>query len=456
MTPTTHSRDPAVRPRIGSHHPRGGPLGLLTELRRDPFGLLMRCTRDYGDFVRIRLGLMPAVLVGHPSLIEEVLVNRGRDFRRNLGARHVRAVLGDGLLVSEGNAWQRQRHLMLPAFHQPQLDRLAATMVSILSTALDRWQAGEQRDLYADMSDITLHIVARSLFGIDIAPDVARIQQATRVLTAHLRSRLFTLMTLVPDRAPTPGNLRHAAAIRELDTLVYRRIAERRAAGPSDVADLLDVLLAASDGAGYRLTDRQVRDEVLTVISAGYDTTALALTWAFVLLARNPTARARLQAEVDGVLDGRAPTAADVKQLQYVQHVVHETLRLYPSVWLIGREASRDSEIGGQPVRQGTTVLLSPWVLHRDPRFFEDPNGFRPERWADATKPVPRFAYVPFGAGPRTCIGSAFARLELSLALATIAQRYRIDLAEPARPIEVLPVLTLQPRGQVWVRLAAR
>jgi cytochrome P450 len=202
--PARPTRGPAAEPRIGSRHPQGGPLGLLSELRRDPLGRLVRCTRDYGDFVRIRLGLMRTVLVGHPSLVEAVLVTRSHDFRRNLGARHLRAVLGDGLLVREGDLWRRQRQLMLPIFHQPQLDRVAATMVSTISTALDRWHAGEQRDLYADMSEITLQIVARSLFGIDVAPDVARIRQATQVLIAHLRSRLFSVMMLVPDRAPTP------------------------------------------------------------------------------------------------------------------------------------------------------------------------------------------------------------------------------------------------------------
>ncbi|MBV9354121.1 MAG: cytochrome P450 [Chloroflexi bacterium] len=454
--PATATPDPAARPRIRSQHAPGGLLGLQAELRRDPLGLLVHCTRDYGDFVRMRLGLTRTVLVGHPSMLEEVLVTRSGDFRKNVGTRRLRAVLGNGLLVSEGDVWQRQRQLMLPAFHQPQLDRLAATVVSTVSRALDQWHRNKQRDLYAEMSEITLHVVARSLFGIDIAPDVARIRESSQVLTAHLRSRLFSLMTLVPDRLPTPGNVRYSAAVRGLDALVYRHIAARRAAGRPDTADLLDVLLTASDEAGRGLSERQVRDEVLTVISAGYDTTALALTWAFILLARHPIAEACLQAEVDTVLDGRAPTAADVSQLRYVQCVVDETLRLYPSAWVIGREAIRDTEIGGQRVRRGTSVLLSPWVLHRDARFFDEPTLFRPERWADAMKRVPRFAYIPFGAGPRTCIGRGFARLELSLALATITQRYRVELAEPARPIDVVPVLTLQPRGHVWARLAAR
>jgi cytochrome P450 len=192
------------------------------------------------------------------------------------------------------------------------------------------------------------------------------------------------------------------------------------------------------------------------VVSAGYDTTALALTWAFILLTRHPTVEDCLRAEVDAVLGGRTPTTADVSRLRYVQQVVNETLRLYPSAWVIAREAIRDTDVGGQRVPHRMTVLLSPWVLHRDARFFDEPHLFRPERWADTMKRLPRFSYLPFGAGPRTCIGSGFARLELCLALATIVQRYRLALATPARPIDVLPVLTLQPRGPVWVGLTAR
>jgi len=193
---------------------------------------------------------------------------------------------------------------------------------------------------------------------------------------------------------------------------------------------------------------------VLTIMSAGYDTTALALTWAWVLLSQHPAAAARLRAEIDAALGGRPPTAADVSRLGYVEQVIAETLRLYPSAWAIGREAVCDTQIGGQRVAKGTTVLLSPWVLHRDPRFFEEPHAFRPERWADGlAQRLPRFAYLPFGGGQRTCLGSAFAQLELTLVLTTIAQRFRIDLADPTQPVEPVPVLTLQPRGEVLVTL---
>jgi cytochrome P450 len=275
-------------------------------------------------------------------------------------------------------------------------------------------------------------------------------------MTAHLRSRLFSLMMLLPDSVPTPGNRRYAAAVRNLDTLVYRLIAERRAASRDGDDDLLGLLLAARDDHGRGMTDRQLRDEVLTIMSAGYGTTALALTWAWVLLARYPSTASRLRAEIGAVLGGRPPTAEDVPRLPYTKQVIAETLRLYPSAWAIGREAVRDTHIGGQRVRMRTTVLLSPWVLHRDPRFFDEPDAFRPARWADGlAERLPRFAYVPFGGGQRRCIGSGFAQLELTLLLATIAQRFRIELAEPTRPVEPVPVLTLLPCRPVLMTLFA-
>ena len=268
-------------------------------------------------------------------------------------------------------------------------------------------------------------------------------------MTAHLRSRLFSLMMLLPDRVPTPGNLRYATAVRDLDTLVYRLITERRAAASDGGEDnLLGMLLAARDDAQHGMTDRQLRDEVLTVMSASYDTTALALTWAWVLLGQNPAADSRLAAEIEAVLAGQAVTAADAARLSYVEQIVTETSRLYPSAWVIGREAVHDTQLGGQRVRKGTTVLLSPWVLHRDPRFFDEPHAFRPERWADGlAHRLPRFAYIPFGGGQRMCIGSGFADLEITMLLATIAQRFRIELAEPTGCMERVRCSRCSPAG---------
>jgi cytochrome P450 len=276
------------------------------------------------------------------------------------------------------------------------------------------------------------------------------------VFVEHFRSRLFTMMILLPDAFPSPGNRRYRRAVLDLEHLVFRIISERRASGEHG-NDLLGMLLSARDESGSGMSDRQLRDEVMTLLLAGHDTTALALTWAWVLLAQHPRAEAKLHTEIDTVLGGRPPTAADTFQMSYVEHVVTETLRLYPTAWVIGREAVRDTEIGGQPVAKGSTMLISPWVLHRDPRFFDRPDEFDPERWADGlVQRLPRGAYLPFGAGQRVCIGSAFAQLEAMLLLATIAQRFKLELTEPIRPVQPLPVVTLRARHPVMMTLRAR
>jgi cytochrome P450 len=397
------------------------------------------------------------VLINHPDLVEELLVTRNRDFQRGLRSRHLSSALGNGLLVSEGDFWLRQRRLMQPGFHRQRLEGMSASMVAIASNVIDKWLPGESCDIYEEMTEITLQIAASTLFGADVGQDLKRIRRSASTMTDHIRSRLFTLMHFLPDSVPTPGNVRYAAAVRELDTLIYRLIAQRRAATGTRPYDLLDTLLAARDGAGAVMTDRQVRDEVITIMSASYDTTALALTWAWVLLAQHPAVAARLFANIDAVLEDRLPTASDVARLPEVTQVVTETLRLYPSTWAIGREAINDSWLGGQRIRRGTTVLLSPWLLHRDARFFDQPATFRPERWADGlAQRLPRFAYAPFGGGQRVCIGSEFAQLEIALVLTTIAQRFRIELSDPTHVPRPVPVLTLQPRGGVPARRAAR
>lgn len=445
---------PAVS--IGRNAPRGGLFGVLPALSRDALELLTRCTRDYGDFVRMRLGLTPAILVGHPELVDEVLVTRNHDFRKHVGARRLGSLLGNGLLLAEGDFWLRQRRLMQPAFHRQRIAAMGQTMVGAAQGMIDDWRPGETRDVSQEMIELTLRIVGRTLFGIDVGEDLARVRATDRVFVEHFRSRLYTMMILLPDAFPTPGNRRYWRAVHDLERLVYRSVAERRASGePGD--DLLGMLISARDDAGEGMTDQQLRDEVMTLLLAGHDTTALGLTWAWVLLAQHPSVEARVHDEIDRVLEGRPPSAADVGRLRSVEHVINETLRLYPTAWVIGREAVRDTEIGGQPVAKGTTILISPWVLHRDPRFFERPDEFHPERWADGlAQRLPRGAYVPFGAGQRVCIGSSFAQLEATLLLATIAQRLSLELADPDRPVEPLPVVTLRARHPVLMRARSR
>ncbi len=428
-------------PNIGAVAPRGGLLGVLPELARDPLAFMTRCTRDYGDFVPVRLGLTPAVVVGHPDLVEQVLVTRNHDFRKSPSTRRLGSLLGKGLLLSEGDFWLRQRRLMQPAFHRQRLAAMAETMVAATSEVLDTWHADETRAINQEMTEVTLRIVGRTLFGTDVSEDLARIRHSSMVMNDHFHSRLFTL--------------RYQRAVRDLNALVHRIVGERRASGqPGD--DVLGMLLSATDETGQGMNDRQLRDEVMTLLLAGHDTTALALTWAWTLLARHPIAERRLHDEITAALCDRAPSPADVPRLTYAEHVITETLRLYPTAWAIGREALRDTEIAGQRVARGTTVLISPWVLHRDPRFWDEPTAFRPERWSNGlAQQPPRFAYVPFGAGQRVCIGASFAQLEATLLLTTIAQRFRLELVDPSQPIEPWPVVTLRTRGDVRMRLRA-
>ena len=443
-------------PSIGAVAPKGGVLGLLPELGRDALGLLTRVTRDYGDLVQIRLGLTQMVVVGHPDLVEEVLVTRNHDYRKGESTRRLGSLLGRGLLLSEGDFWLRQRRLMQPAFHRQRLAQMAETMIDSADQLAATWRDGDERLVNQEMTELTLRIVGRTLFGTDVGEDLERIRHATVVLGDHFRSRLYSLLTLLPDSVPTPGNRRYQAAVRDLDEFVYRIIGERRRDGePGD--DLLGMLLSARDERARGMDDRQLRDEVMTLLLAGHDTTALALTWAFVLLAQHPDTATRLHSEVDTVLADRGITVADARHLRYVDEVVTETLRLYPTAWAIGREAIQDTRIGGRQVRRGTTVLMVPWVIQRDPRFFDTPEMFRPERWADGlAERLPRFAYMPFGGGQRVCIGSGFAQLEATLLLATIAQRFHLELTDPWMTVEPWPVVTLRTRTDVPMRLRRR
>ena len=442
-------------PRIATTSPPGGVLGLLPELNRDALGVLTSCVRDYGDFVPIRLGLTPAVVIGHPQLAEEVLVTRNHDYRKGQSTRRLGSLLGHGLLLSEGDFWLRQRRLMQPAFHRQRLAKMAEAMTLVAQQMADTWQDGETRAINQEMMEVTLRIVGRTLFGTQLSQDLDTIRRTGLVLNEHFRSRLYSLMILVPDGLPTPGNLRYQRALRELNELVFRIIGERRASGePGD--DLLGMLLAARDEDGRGMDDRQLRDEVLTLLLAGHDTTALALTWAWVLLSRHPHVESRLHAELDEFVD-KPPGPADLPRLKYADAVITETLRLYPTAWVIAREALRDTTIGGQRVPKGTSVLIIGWAMHRDPRFFEDPDDFRPERWLSGlAERLPRLAYLPFGGGQRVCIGSSFAQMEGTLVLSTLAQRFSLRLADASRRVEPWPVVTLRTRQDVPMRVQRR
>ncbi len=425
--------------------PPAHPLtGNLREFGADRLGYLRFLAREYGDFVPLKLLRGTAILLNHPDLIEEVLVAKKRHFIKARGTRSLRSLLGNGLLVSEGSFWRRQRRLAQPAFHRDRVAAYSQTMVDYTERMLAGWQPGRALDVHHEMMGVTLAIVGRALFDADVSGAANVVGRGLEVTLAHFNWWASTGF-LVPLWLPVRPNREFARAKAELDRIVYDLITQRRASG-EDPGDLLSMLLAARDEDGAGMTDRQVRDEVMTLLLAGHETTANALTWTFLLLSQAPQADARLIDELQRVLAGRAPTLADLPRLPYTENVTKEALRLYPPAWILGYEAVDDVTIGGYPVRKGTTMFMSQWVTHRDPRWFPEPDAFRPERWADPQiKQLPTYAYYPFGGGERLCIGKGFALMEASLLLATIAARYRLELTS-GQALDLEPSVTLRPR----------
>lgn len=420
----------------------------LRQFRRDPLGFLTALAA-HGPVVEFRLGPQQVFLLTEPDAIEDVLVTSAAGFAKGRALERAKQTLGEGLLTSEGGFHLRQRRLMQPAFHKARVAGYTDAMSRTAVTVRESWPAGVPLDLASEMNRLTLAIVSDTLFGASVGTtsDTARVQQ---VITDLME--MFDLVMLPFAEwlvyLPLPRMRRYRAARRALDTLIYGIIAERRRSGV-DRGDLLSLLLHAQDADdGTGMTDQQVRDEVITLFLAGHETTANALAWAWVLLARHPEVEARLHAELAEVLAGAAPTAADVARLPYTRAVVAETLRLYPPAWTMGRRVLRDYRSGGHDVPAGALVLLSQWVVHRDPRWWPAPERFDPQRWLGDAAARPRFAYFPFGGGNRVCIGEGFAWSEAVVVLAAIAQRWRFVL-DPAHPVEPQPLITLRARHGV-------
>ena len=446
-----------AQPRI--ERPPGPPrhwlFGNLREFGSDQLESMTRWAREYGDVVSARFGSKPVVFINHPDLVEEVLVNQNRKFIKHYRLRQTRRTLGHGLLTSEGEFWRGQRKLAQPAFHRERIAAYAQLMVDYTERMLESWAEGQVRDAQADMMRLTLEIVAKTLFDAEIGGETAEASLAMETLMRAFIARSGRLLS-APHWVPTPLNLRVERAIRRLERILARVIAERRASG-EDRGDLLSMLLHAQDEeSGRQMSDKQLRDEVMTLFMAGHETTANTLAWAWVLLSSQPGAEARLHGEIDQVIGDRAPTFADLPRLKYAESVINETLRVYPTVWVIGREAIEPVELGGYRIPARTTVFMPQWVIHRDARWFGDPELFRPERWEmGLLQRIHRYAYFPFGGGPRICIGNNFALMEATLILATIARRYRLTLA-PDAVITPLPTITLRPAYGVKVVLGKR
>jgi cytochrome P450 len=419
-------------------------LGHLPDLRRDPLGFLTRCAREYGDVVRYRIVNAAACLVNRPEYVDYVLASHGDHFVKGRVVQASRAIWGNGLLASEGAQWKRHRRLVMPAFHRERIEVYGEIGVGFTERMLATWQPGVRRDIHKEMKRLTLEIIAKALFDADIADDAATAGEALRSAWDEFSARLTTAL-LIPDWLPTPGNIRMRNAVRRLDAMVDRIINERREQ-VRGAQDLLGMLLQAKDEDGSELTNAQLRDEIKTLFVAGHETTALALTWSCYLLACNPTVESTLRDELRQVLGHRVPALADLPRLRYTESVIKESLRLYPTVWALPRMAQKDCEIGGYTIPAGTSVTVSQWVMHRDPRYFANPDSFQPERWFDPLiQSLPRYAYFPFGGGPRHCLGHALAMMEATLLLASLVSRFHLELA-PDQTITPFPSITLYPR----------
>lgn len=449
MTAASRSSAPHLPP-----GPKGKPVvGTVFSALDDPLALFMATTQEYGDVAAFRFLQQRYVLVTDPDAIRHVLVENPKAYAKSKNYVGLKVLLGEGLLTSEGDTWKKQRRLAQPAFHRDKLASFVSSMVSCTADMLDRWQdkTSEPFDAHTEMMRLTFRIVGRTLLSKELEGEAKQIgvalNEGLKWANEHVQS-----LVRIPPSWPTPKNRRMHDAKKTFDDLVFRLIEEREKEGPKE--DLLSMLMDARDEDGGRMSKQNLRDELLTIVIAGHETTANALSFAIFLLSQHPAVFRKLAAEVAEVLGDRPPTLADVPKLRYATMVIEEAMRLYPPAWVFEREATVDDVVGGFDIPAGTIVGISPYALHRSPKLWENPCGFDPERFSPEQKDKRhKYAYLPFGGGPRTCIGNAFATMEMTIVLAMIAQRVRLDLV-PGKEIELDPSVTLRPKSGVWVRLA--
>lgn len=421
-------------------------MGNARELTRDWMGFLTRCARKYGDAVFFRFFNVPICLLSHPDYIEYVLVKNQSNFVKSRDYRVLVRVMGEGLLTAEGDAWRGQRRLVQPAFHHENVVEYGKVTVECASRMLDGWEDGGPLDIHREMTHLTLDIVTRVLFGTSVLDRAAEVAKGLQIMMEEFTWHA-NLSFVLPEFLPLPIGFRLRRGIRLLDN-VFQSIIEERRSSSAGAHDLLSSLLKMRHEDGSPVSDRELRDEMMTLLLAGHETTAVALSWTWFLLACHPEVATRLHNELRDILGDREPSAADIPLLRYTDQVIKESMRLYPPAWGIGRKALAPFEVGGYRLPAGTTVFMMQWITHRDARFYSEPDEFKPERWAEDSMQngnLPRFAYFPFGGGLRKCIGASFASMEAVLLLATIAQRFQLQFAKDAH-VDILPSLTLRPR----------
>jgi len=437
--------------------PGSGFTRSLLGFRRDPLGFLVSLANRYGDVVYFKLvGPQGIYLINNPEYIKDILVTNSRNFTKSRGLEVAKRFLGEGLLTSEGEFHRRQRRLAQPAFHQQRIDSYGAAMVDYANRLSERWRDNQTVDMAEEMMKLTLSVVSKTLFDADVESEAGEIREALTEIMHVFRFGLTLPFGDKIEKILVFPRIRFQRAKAKLDAIIYRIIRERRGSG-IDRGDLLSMLLMSHDEQGHEgMTDQQVRDEAMTLFLAGHETTANALTWAWYLISQDPEVERRLQAELDSVLAGELPTAEDVRRLPYTESILAEAMRLYPPAWVTGRRAIADYQIGDYLIPAGSILLMSQWVTQHDKRFFPDPFRFDPDRWTpEARASRPKFAYYPFGGGPRVCIGEPFAWMEGVLLIATLARKWRASLV-PGHRVETEPLITLRPKYGMRMRLERR
>ena len=450
MKPTSYPPGPFSLPLVGN----------LVELFRNPLNFYQKVAHDHGDIVYFKLGTLKTYFLNNPQYIQEVLVTQSGNVVKSPAWRRGKEVLGEGLLTSEGEYHRRQRRLAQPAFHRERLVSYASVMTSATIETQKEWQDSSIIDLTSEMYSLTLSIAARTLFGSEVTSESNEISDALTIIRDKWYRTL--LLPMIPfysflRKLPIPTLIEFNQARDRLDATVYRLINERRN-NPEDRHDLLSMLLLAQDdeGNGQGMTDVQVRDEVMTIFLAGHETTASSLIWTWYLLSQHPEVEEKLHSELASVLAGRFPTFEDVARLTYTRMIFAETLRLYPPIWLLTRQAIKDCKVDSYVITAGSLIHMCPFLVQRDPRHFPDPLSFNPDRWesTDADKRH-KFAYFPFGGGARICIGEQFAWIEAILVIATIAQQWRLHFI-PEQQVEPQPLVTLRPKEKILMKAERR
>jgi cytochrome P450 len=439
------------------------PYAMARKFLQDPLKTLINISRTYGDIAHFKFGRQNVYFINHPDYIEDVLVTNYKNFIKSRGLQVSRRLLGNGLVTSEGEYHDRQRHLIQPTFYPKRIKSYADVMIKQALNVSSSWRNGTVIDIHKEMTHLTLAIICKTVLGYDVKPEVDEVGDALLTCMNYFNRLLMPFGELIEKIPILPINKGFRQAKTKLDSIVYRMINEHRTKldkSQEKEDDLLFTLLQAQDeeaGIG-RMTDQQLRDEVMTIFLAGHETTANALTWTLYLLSEHPTIEKRLQEEIYSILgdDRISVTADDVPKLEYTQKIVTESLRLYPPAWALGRQAINDYEVGGYTIPKGSIILMSQYVLHRNPRYFHEPDRFYPDRWTEEfKKQLPRFTFFPFGGGIRGCIGEPFAWLEAILLLATICRQWKMKHV-PSHKVVLKPLITLRPKYGMCMKITKR